>query len=109
LEIIETIDAASIGLVVHSNNDSSDQPEEARTTTTKRHHPPAAWIGWRPIGTGSLLSYTVTLSPPPDFTGGGTFFDALRRGCSCAQPDAAVEEEGVVRLAGARISRVSRW
>lgn len=27
---------------------------------------------------GSLLSFTVTLSPPDDFQGGGTFFEALR-------------------------------
>jgi hypothetical protein len=40
---------------------------------------------------GSLLSYTVTLSPPTDFTGGGTFFDALRRS---SRPEPG---EGVVR------------
>jgi hypothetical protein len=44
---------------------------------------------------GSLLSFTVTLTPPSEFQGGGTFFDALRdvpdsTGTSILQPGGAI-------------------
>jgi hypothetical protein len=49
---------------------------------------------------GSVLSFTVLLSPPSDFEGGGTFFDALRD--EPANDTMCLHEGGVVRpkLAG---------
>lgn len=38
---------------------------------------------------GSLLSFTVTLSPPADFAGGGTFFDALPESDRVVRPSRA--------------------
>ena len=42
---------------------------------------------------GSLLSFTITLTSPGDFEGGGTFFDALRD----AKPTDVLRPGGVVR------------
>jgi hypothetical protein len=44
---------------------------------------------------GSVLSFTVLLSPPSDFEGGGTFFDALRDEPEGA--DSCLREGGVIR------------
>jgi hypothetical protein len=43
---------------------------------------------------GSLLSFTVTLTDPADFDGGGTFFEALKQ----VLPDAS--HEGILRKGG---------
>jgi hypothetical protein len=43
---------------------------------------------------GTLLSFTVVLTPPDQFEGGGTFFDALR---DVESPDPILQPGGVVR------------
>jgi predicted 2-oxoglutarate/Fe(II)-dependent dioxygenase YbiX len=43
---------------------------------------------------GSLLSFTVTLTPPSEFQGGGTFFDALR---DVSSPDSILQPGGAIR------------
>ena len=44
---------------------------------------------------GSLLSFTITLSPPHSFTGGGTVFECLRN--VDAEADPVLQPNGVVR------------
>jgi len=46
---------------------------------------------------GSLVSYTVLLSPPDNFTGGGTSFDALRDVRITAEHGGVLHPNGVVR------------
>jgi hypothetical protein len=43
---------------------------------------------------GSLLSFTVTLTPPSEFQGGGTSFDALR---DVSSPDPILQPGGAIR------------
>lgn len=45
---------------------------------------------------GSLLSFTVTLTPPSEFQGGGTFFDALRD-VSTPDTDSILQAGGTIR------------
>jgi predicted 2-oxoglutarate/Fe(II)-dependent dioxygenase YbiX len=45
---------------------------------------------------GSLLSFTVTLTPPSEFQGGGTFFDALRD-VSSPETDPILQAGGAIR------------
>ena len=45
---------------------------------------------------GSLLSFTIVLTPPTDFQGGGTFFDTLRD-VEC-EDDPVLQPGGVIRV-----------
>lgn len=46
---------------------------------------------------GSLLSYTVLLTPPSNFEGGGTIFDALRDVEPTEEHDGVLYPDGVIR------------
>jgi len=61
---------------------------EAATTTTTSMESTTTMDRLEAHRDGSLLSFTITLSPPEDFDGGGTFFEALKQNDN---------ENGVVR------------
>jgi hypothetical protein len=55
-----------------AESESSEKGDDITATSTK------TMDRLEPHRDGSLLSFTVLLSPPAEFSGGGTFFDALR-------------------------------